>query len=207
MFDDVGGRWTAVATTSGGATCVGISVEVWEVITLQPRPDGTLSGEYTSIDAQGCNRKRTVTFTRIGDVDVDSLPDPTGQAPRVVSPAEALHGRYHSARTFANGYKHEYDLGVRTDCLRSGERCMSLFHSPDAGIPLVFASGNWTENQEFDGSCPSGGTSHVKVSAEFPLPQPPQDPITLLVGHGHQDVSGSACTGGDFDDKVERTGD
>ena len=58
-------------------------------------PDGTLSGEYSSTTSKGCTAKRAVTFTRTADVDVTSLPDPAGQPPRVVSPAEALHGRYH----------------------------------------------------------------------------------------------------------------
>ncbi len=106
------------------------------MIALQPRPDGTLAGEYTATTAHGCGMKRTVTFTRTGDVDLDSLPDPAGQAPRVVSPAEALHGRYHPTRTSANVGNlkitwPEYDYVVRTDCLRTGERCMSFFRNPD----------------------------------------------------------------------------
>jgi serine/threonine protein kinase, bacterial len=39
------------------------------------------------------------------------------------------------------------------------------------------------------------------------LPQPPQDPITVLTGHGHDDSTGSACVGGDYDEKLVRTGD
>jgi hypothetical protein len=41
----------------------------------------------------------------------------------------------------------------------------------------------------------------------FPLPAPPQDPITLLSGHGYEESTGSACVGGDFDEKCVRTGD
>jgi serine/threonine protein kinase, bacterial len=29
----------------------------------------------------------------------------------------------------------------------------------------------------------------------------------LLTGHGHEESTGSACVGGDFDDKFVRTGD
>ena len=76
--------------------------------------------------------KYTVTFTRTGDVDVNSLPDPASQPPRVVSPAEALHGRYHQTETHTNGEKDESDPSVRTDCLRTGDRCMSYFHAPNA---------------------------------------------------------------------------
>ncbi len=71
---------------------------------LQPRPDGSLTGEHTRTTADQCAEKRTVTFTRTGDVDLDAdfytLPDPADLPPRVVSPAEALRGRYHITRTF-----------------------------------------------------------------------------------------------------------
>jgi hypothetical protein len=59
----------------------------------------------------------------------------------------------------------------------------------------------------FDKACPTGGTTHSTISAQLPLPQPLQDPITLLTGHGRQETSGSACTGGEFDLKFDRTGD
>ncbi|MGK2880569.1 MAG: hypothetical protein ACSLE6_07170 [Mycobacterium sp.] len=64
-----------------------------------------------------------------------------------------------------------------------------------------------TRTSEFDAECPLGGTTHQKVTAEYPLPAPPQDPIAVLTGHGRMDSTGSACTGGDFDDKLVRTGD
>jgi serine/threonine protein kinase, bacterial len=56
-------------------------------------------------------------------------------------------------------------------------------------------------------TCAAGGTSHVKVSEEFPLPQPPQDPITLLTGHGHNESTGAACPSADYDETLVRTGD
>ena len=126
----------------------------------------------------------------------------------MVSPAEALHGRYHVTQTYANGAAvPEYDGAVRTDCLRGGERCMSYFYNAEIDKPLVFANGKWTLNWQVDAPCSAGGTEHVKQTADYPMPQPPQDPITLLTGHGHVVVTGSACVGGDFDDKFVRTGD
>jgi hypothetical protein len=71
---------------------------------------------------------------------------------------------------------------------------------------LVFG-GEWRWNVEPDVPCPASGTGHVRMTPEFPLPQPPQDPITLLTGHGHQESTGSACVGSDLDDKFVRTGD
>jgi hypothetical protein len=205
VFDDVGGRWLAVGVGSG--TCFDIPAERWQVLTLQPRPDGTLVGEYSSTAGNACAIKRTVTFTRTADVDVAGLPDPATQGPRVVSPAEALRGRYHQIMTFPTASKQEYDFAVRTDCLRTGDRCMSYFHEPEAAEPLLFVSGSWTMDREVDGPCPSGGTSHVKVTAHFPLPAPPQNPIVRLVGHGHQEETGSTCVSTDFDEEFVRTGD
>jgi hypothetical protein len=206
VFDDVGGRWLAVGLASG--TCSNAPAEHWQVFTLQTRPDGTLAGEYSSTASNACDNKRAVIFTRTGGVDVNSLPDPTTRAPRVVSPAEALHGRYHQTKTYMSGSKQqEYDYAVRTDCLRNGARCMSYFHGPDLVKGLVFGSGKWTDDETYDSPCPAGGTSHVTVTAAFPLPQPPQDPITLLTGHGYQQESGSACTSSEFDEKYVRTGD
>jgi hypothetical protein len=206
VFDDVGGRWLAVGL--GSDQCKNAPTEYWVVITLQPRPDGTLSGERSSDTNSVCADKRTVTFTRTGDVDVNSLPDPASLPARVVSPAEALHGRYHDTMTYTNGATSpDNDYVVRTDCLRTGDRCMSDFHHPGASETLMFANGIWTRNEEFDSPCSTGGTAHSKFTADYPLPQPPQDPIAQLTGHGHVDSTGSSCVGGDFDEKFVRTGD
>ncbi|OBH98040.1 serine/threonine-protein kinase [Mycobacterium sp. E2733] len=204
VFDEVGGRWLAVGT--GPGTCGDAPAERWEVFTLQPHPDGTLSGDYTSTTSNTCGAKRVVSFTRTGDVDVTSLPDPAGQPPRVVSAAEALHGHYHMTVSYANGATKEYDYAVRTDCLRTGDRCMSPLHSSGSGEVLVFAGGTWIRDDEFDQPCPRGGTTHTKITAAYPLPRPSQDPIPVLTGHGRQEETG-ACTSSDFNQKFVRTGD
>jgi serine/threonine-protein kinase len=161
-----------------------------------------------SLDETQCTERRLLTFKRTRDVTAaDGVEDPSGIQARVVSPAQALHGRYHYTRSFPNGKPQDHDVAVRTDCLRTQERCMSFFNGDTAIIPLVFSNGKWLEDETFDGTCPSGGTSHVVIKAEFPLPQPPQDPISELTGHGHQDSSGSACVGTDFDGKFVRQGD
>ena len=174
------------------------------------RSDGSLSGERSVTSSNGCSHKRTVTFTRTGDVDINSVPDPASEPPRVVSPAEALHGRYRATTTYTNADEKnppEFDYAVRTDCLRTGDRCMSFFHAPGFELPLVFESVKWIEDLDGEVACSAGGTAHTKDTADYPLPQPPQDPITLLTGHGHIEATGSACVGGDFDGKFVRTGD
>jgi serine/threonine-protein kinase len=204
VFDDVGGHWLAVATSPG--KCNNLDGEKFDVISLQPRPDGTMSGEWTAI-LQSCFSKRTVTFTRTGDTDVSALPNPASQPPRVVSPAEALRGSYHTEINYTTGLRQNYDYGVRTDCLRTGERCMSLFVGSDTVMSMVFGNEMWTRNEAFDTACPAGGTEHVKQSAQFRLPQTPQDPITLLTGRGRRDSTGTTCISDDYDQKFVRTGD
>ena len=142
VFDKVGESWLSVAVTastpptsaslapgfrkncSKGAPFTG---DIWEVFSLQSNPDGTLAGEYTAISSNGCDTKRSVIFTPVTDVDINAVPDPANQAPRVVSPAEALHGRYHSRterRGTANG---------ETECQ---EQATATF------ARIVFAAGN-----------------------------------------------------------------
>ncbi len=208
VFDNVGGRWLAVSTSRG--KCVDREDdEEWNVISLQPQADGTMSGESTQTTVSGCEDKRTVTFTRGADADIALLPDPATQPPRVVSPAQSLHGRYDNEVTYANGFKADVDhFSVRTDCLRTGDRCMSLFFHAEGFKLFVFANGVWTRNTEFEAPCPTGGTSHAKTVATLPLPQPLQDPILSLAGHGYAELGpGTQCHSQAFDDDYTRTGD
>ncbi|WP_085079755.1 serine/threonine-protein kinase [Mycobacterium palustre] len=208
VFDEVDGRWVAV--TIGSDRCRDAPAEIWQVFTLQRRPDGTFTGDYRGAAANACDQKRTVTFTRTGDVDIDSLPDPSTLPPRVVSPAEALHGRYHVTRKFGRGQQQQADQSVVTDCLRTGDRCMSYFHSKTLDTPLVFGGGAWALDVEHDEPGPQcGGPVFVKVTGQYPLPQPPHDPITLLSGRDRLEQSGNpTCSGSaDFTETFTRTGD
>jgi serine/threonine-protein kinase len=45
------------------------------------------------------------------------------------------------------------------------------------------------------------------MTLEYPLPQPPQNPITLLSGSGHYAITGDCPFDSDFDSRVERSGD
>jgi serine/threonine-protein kinase len=74
--------------------------------------------------------------------------------------------------------------------------------------PLVFVDGNWSLLTETDSTnCPRGGQMHVRKSGQFPLPQPLQNPITLLTGHGRQDQTGACAGSAVFDETITRTGD
>ena len=209
VFDEVGGSWVGVAI--GAGPCRDAQAETWEVFKLQPRPDGTLAGEYTATAANACGGKNTVTFTRTGDLDANnSLPDPGTLPSRVVSPAEALRGRYHEKRTFKNGSpQQESDFSVSTDCLRTGDRCMSFFHAPIGTVEaLVFDGGNWVLDTAVESKCPGNGASmRVTKTGQYPLPQPLQNPIALLTGNGHQQQTEPCAASVDFDETFTRTGD
>ncbi|HEX7826550.1 MAG TPA: serine/threonine protein kinase, partial [Mycobacterium sp.] len=211
VFDEVGDRWLSVVVAPG--QCKGAQTETWQVFSLQPRPDGTLTGEHTRATADQCAEKRTVTFTRTGDVDVDAdfyaLPDPAGLPPRVVSPAEALRGNYHVTRTFTTPGLPvmQADTAVTTDCLRTGDRCMSYFSVASGDIPLLFDGTKFTSTERSQNSCPSGGLSNLATDAQYPLPQPPQDPIQGLSGHGTWVQTGTCAVNLEFDETFTRTGD
>jgi serine/threonine-protein kinase len=207
VFDEIGGRWVAVAL--GTDSCRNTDAEFWQVFTLQPRRDGTLAGEYTATSGNACADKRTVTLTRTGDADTNKLPDPAGQPPRVVSPGQALRGHYRVTRAFTNGLpQQQLNTAVTTDCLRTGDRCMSYFHEPSGDLPLVFGGATWSWNIDVDIRCAnSAGTAHMKSSGQAALPRPPRDPIVQLTGHGHQEQTEPCAMNADFDETITRTGD
>lgn len=207
-FDQIAGAWVAVATAS--VQCPDVPTEVWVVYTLAPQPDGTLTGETARSTANNCGSgKRTVKFTRTGENERSTLPDPASLPPRTTSPASGLHGRYHESTVYANGgyAPGAPDLQVRTYCLRTGDRCISMFHAMDGVVTLIFADGKWVRNEEGTVPCAMGGTTHTKITAEYPLPGDGQDPIPVLSGKGQNVSTGGQCQGGDFTDKFVRTGD
>ena len=209
VFDKVGAGWLAV-TTSRRKCGNRDNDEAWNVISVQPQAEGAMTGEFTQATTNGCFLKRSVTFTRTSDTDVAPLPDPASLPRRVVSPAGALHGRYESATIYANGDKWVDQLGVRTDCLRTGDRCVSAFLDTknDTDQVFVFANGTWTRNTEFDSNCSLGGTAHVTSTASLQIPQPVVDPIPSLAGHGYADLApGSKCRSQAYDESFTRTGD
>lgn len=206
VLDQIDGRWLAVAL--GSQKCRDAPAEVWQVFSLTPGAQGTFTGEYRAEVRNACADKRTVTFTRTGDVDVNSLPDPGNQPKRVLSPAEALHGQYHLTRTFASLLpQQQTDMTVTTDCLRTGDRCMSYFYSQTEDSPLVFDGASWVLDISHAETVPGCTGLQVKTTAQYPLPQPAQDPIGLLTGHGNHQQTGNCSVSVDFDEIYARTGD
>jgi serine/threonine protein kinase len=209
-FDRLGGSWVAVGLASaecGGAT----PSEVWVVVTLQPQSDGSLTGDTVRSSTDSlCAAKRSVKFTRTGDPDLGKVPDPAVLPPRVVSPADGLRGSYRQTTTFTNGTVVPGKvLAADTYCLRTGDRCMSLFHAGGGAVTLMYADDKWTRNEQGTTTCGAGGTAQITITAEYPMPRQLDDPIAVLTGRGSQTVAaGGDCTGGgDFEDQFQRTGD
>lgn len=207
VLDEIDGRWTTVSASAG--TCQNAPAEYWETMSLQSQADGNLQGEYIVRATTGCARNQQVTFTRTGDVQGSvSVTDPAAQPARVESPAQALHGSYQETDTYTDGgRKAEVNFEIQTYCLRTGERCLSTWLNPDHAKILVFSQNQWVlTTTSSDAACTSGGRAHRDISAQYPLPQPPQDPITLLTGRGHYTTTGDCPFSSDFDSRVERSG-
>ena len=208
-YDQIGGKWIAVGLAS--SDCGGEAPsEIWVVFTLGPQPDGTLVGDSIRASTDSlCAAKRTLKSTRTGDADPDKVPDPAVLPPRAISPADDLHGSYRQATTFTNGnILHGQVLSADTYCLRTGDKCMSLFQAGGSAVTLVYADEKWSRNQQGNATCPDGGTAKVTITAEYPMPGTLDDPISVLTGRGTQTILGSAYTGGgDCEDRFERAVD
>jgi serine/threonine-protein kinase len=179
-------------------------------MSLQPQPDGKLHGEFIVRSTTGCARNQQVTFTRTGDVpDHVAIADPATQPARAQSPAQALHGSYLETDTYADGGRvAEVSFDIQTYCLRTGDRCLSYWVNPNDIKILVFRQGQWVlANTSEDATCKNGSRAHGQITLQYPLPQPPQNPITLLTGRGHYALVGECPFNSDFDSRVQRTGD
>jgi serine/threonine-protein kinase len=208
VLDEIDGRWTAVSASAG--TCQNAPAEYWETMSLQAQPPGGLQGEFITRATTGCGRNQQVTFTRTGDVqDGVSATDPAAQPARVKSPAQALHGSYKETDTYTDGGRNtEVTFNIQTYCLRTGERCLSSWVNPDHAKVLVFSGAQWDlTTTSSNAACTNGGRADRNFSAQYPLPQPPQDPIALLTGRGHYTITGDCPFDSDFDSRVERSGD
>lgn len=216
VFDFLDGRWTAVAEDPGQctpqATGEPLDTAVWTVISLEPKPDGTLTGTYDEAAAVGaCTGRRTLELTRVADVNPRiRLADPNTVPPRMASPATALRGSYTYSQTHqptGTTFPIESYRG-ETHCLRTGERCQTLLRGDnDAVLALTFADGRWTETTPpLPADCPGTATSRYVTTSRYDLPQPPVDPLPVLTGSAHQVVTGGCDSTFDLDLELRRTG-
>jgi serine/threonine-protein kinase len=208
VFDEVNGQWVAVSVAPG--KCQNLDAEIWHVIRLKKAADGSFTGQYSSAANVGCTSVRSLTIARTGDGDVNKLADPATLPARVPSPGEPLYGLYHQTLAFSPRDTFHYNYTAQTSCLRAGDRCATVLSDTDADQVRVwiFAAGKWTQYNDYSGICPGVGLNHFRDTAEFPLPQPAQDPITSVTGQGNRQVpDGGLCVRGDFTSTLQRTGD
>lgn len=210
VLDQVDGRWESVNTKEG--KCGGAaSTEVWESMSLQSQPDGSLEGEFIVRSSDpNCASNRTVTFTRTGDVEEGvSVADPATLPARVASGAQALRGRYQEVDIYKDGNRSaDVNFDISTYCLRTGDRCLSYWLTPGDVKILTFDKNQFVlANMSSDSTCEKGGPAHREITLQYPLPTPAQDPITLLTGNGHYTITGACPFNSDFESRVERTGD
>jgi serine/threonine protein kinase len=213
IFDYVDGSWVTV-TEEDGPDCTGVDAPRWQRASVQPRPDGSLAGVSSSAyyDRRGTCTSSTspITFTRTGDADPSVQTADLAAVPaRVVAPAQGLSGRYHRIMRYTAGLTNviEDDWAAEVFCLRTGDRCLNYLYNGERSQRLAFAAGGWTQLVSAEGKCSDGSVEHDEYSVTYALPQPPQDPIAAITGHGSQTYSGG-CSGTNlFDITFTRTGD
>jgi serine/threonine protein kinase, bacterial len=196
IFDQIDGRWVGVSATAG-TNCHDDQDQRWVIFTLKSASDTSLTGDWQEIFPIGsCATKRSVTFTRTGDV-TGSVDDPTRVGPRVVSPAAALRGTYKYEELFDDHHHHKEFTG-ETFCTHDGTNCLSYLFGADGTYPMTYVDGKWSVVTSDVGPC-GGGTEQILTKAEYPLPQPPQNPITTVPGHASRSLSGACNSTFDFD--------
>ncbi|UMB69950.1 serine/threonine-protein kinase [Mycobacterium paraterrae] len=211
-FDYANGRWTAVSIENDGECRGQKAVEHWRVYQLQPKPDGSFSGDFRAVyPSGGCNSKQPVTFTRTGGPDPSvQVTDPKVIAPFVRSPAQHFSGRYRRQIIYRDdGTRFDRDYVVDTYCLRTGQRCLSVANEAGQGaVYLNFAGDKWTGHLSSDGKCTrSGLAEHNETDWTVQVPQEPPDPIQQMSGEGTQTASGGCVKTFHFDITYTRTGD
>jgi hypothetical protein len=219
VFDFMDGRWVSVREVP--SECVNskgesITVQGWQTYVLTPKADGTLVGTYTNRSSVGgaChNSTQTLTLTRTDDRDGPvEVADPETEPAPEASPATALWGEYRQVQTNPRSgqvYPPTTYAG-NTQCLRTGERCLTYLVDPESKAILVmtFDQGQWTSTSApIDSTCPDGRPATSTLTGEFALPQPLADPITTLKGV-QRTAQSDPCQGSlTLDVTLDRIGD
>ncbi|MDO0974583.1 hypothetical protein [Mycolicibacterium frederiksbergense] len=217
VFDYVDGDWLSVREAPDTCKVGDADVDVtgWSIISLRPRLDGSMSGEYTWATAPAlCASKRAVNLSPTSGAGTGTeAADPAKEPPLRASPGAALWGTYTYTQTYpATGEVFPpHDYRATTHCLRTGERCVTLMSTIDTNNLFVMQYGD----RRFTASFPEGeaqctdGIGKVRQSSrdELPLPQGPQNPIQTLTGKSFQDYTGDCPAQVELDVRIQRTGD
>ena len=228
VLDYVSGGWQmATPNTFGcsdGSTSPG--VVAWFI---KPGPDRSLVGTYYATHAVGVDcvsaMQAPMTLSRVGDVERGvPVADPHAVAPLSVSAPDGLKGRYRQVNTFrGQGAPPPNDeteveaktVEMMTMCVRNTEQCWALatadFDGTTVQWPMVFANGMWSVSRRasHNEACPNQSSTEMVMHSDYPMPQPPLNPVPRLTGTETFDFHSPStpCVGAfDYDSVLERTG-
>jgi hypothetical protein len=212
-FDFVDGKWIGVRETTGECNNTK-NAPLWVADSLEPKADGVIAGKRWGIFVNdACVSSRTVTMKRTGDLNpAVALTDPDESSARVTSPAAGFHGRYRDTLVDkATGETNSdvfYDVG--TFCLRTGEKCLSLFVSESrrSTLAYLFADSKWVTNPTpFPVKCDDGQDDKRTRTDVLTLPEPVRNPFQTVAGTVHLVDVGPCPLTMDLDATIERIGD
>lgn len=217
VFDYIDGDWLSVREAPDKCKVGDAEVDVtgWTIISLRPRLDGSMSGEYTWATAPAlCASKRAVNLSPTSGTGTEvEVADPADEPPLRLSPGAALWGTYSYTQTYpvTGEVFPSHDYRATTHCLRTGDRCVTFMSTIDTNNLFVMQYGD----HRFTASFPEGeaqctdGIGKVRQFSrdELPLPQGPQNPIQTLTGTSFQDYTGDCPAQVELDVRIQRTGD
>jgi hypothetical protein len=228
VLDYVSGGWQMASpntfSCSDGSTSPG--VVAWFV---KPGPDRSLVGTYYATHAVGVDcvsaMQAPMTLTRVGDVERGvPVADPRAVTALSASAPDGLKGRYRQVSTYRGPGEappnDEIELESKTVemmtmCVRNTEQCWALatanFDGATVQWPMVFANGVWSVSRRasHNEGCPNRSTTEMVMHSDYPMPQPPLNPVPKLTGTESFDFHSAStpCAGAfDYDSVLERTG-
>ncbi|CAN5588485.1 hypothetical protein BH09ACT8_BH09ACT8_63440 [soil metagenome] len=228
VLDYVDGGWQMAApntfSCSDGSTSPG--VVAWFV---KPGPDRSLVGTYYATHAVGVDcvsaMQAPMTLNRVGDVDHGvPVADPHAVTALSASAPDGLRGRYRQVNTYrgqgAPPSNDEIELQAKavdmmTMCVRNTEQCWALatanYDGKTVQWPMAFANGVWSVGRRASHGedCPNQSTTEMVMHSDYPMPQPPLNPVPKLTGTESFDFHSpnTPCAGAfDYDSVLERTG-
>jgi serine/threonine-protein kinase len=217
VFDYIDGDWLTVREAPDKCKVGDAEVDVtgWSVISLRPKLDGSLSGEYTWATAPAlCASKRAVNLTPTrGSGTAGQAIDPALEPALRTSPGAALRGTYTYTQTYPETGEvfPPHDYRATTHCLRTGERCVTLMSTVDTNnlFVMLYGGGHFTATfPEGNAQCTDGvGKVRQTSRDDLPLPQGPQDPIIMLTGKSFQEYTGDCPAKIELDVRLQRTGE
>ena len=209
VFDQVGGRWIAVGL--GSTQCNDAPVEVWVMFTPATATGRDSVGRHDEGNDQQLQRlqaNRDLHPNRRCRHHQGSGPGrlaATSGVPRIDAARPLPRGDHLRERQFRTRTRRSRPCRPSVCAPAIGASACST--PPTGWCRWYSRTAKWTRDDVGHRAVQSRRHDEIKITAEYPLPADLQDPIPVLIGHGSNVSTGSACSGGDFEDKFTRTGD